>query len=164
VNAATAVARRHAGALAMCIMASACGSAPGLSGATIAALGARDGYVFVVSPFNCFLTADQIGVLNAIAARTRRSGVILTAGAAAGTDSTAARAVADLGIRMRASRLLGTPIDRGLNSLGWKPPVIIAMRHGEVVAILRGEQAREFDTWIAWLEGQSLKPAPGAYQ
>lgn len=161
MTAAGIAARRRAGAVAMFVMATGCGQAPSLSEAAVTALGARDGYVFVLSPFNCFLSADQIAVLNTIAARSRRSGVLLASGAAASSDSASANAVLGLGIRMRASRLLGTPLDRGLGSLGWKPPIVIAIRNGEVIAVLRGEQAKDFHTWIGWLERQSMKPEPG---
>ena len=141
------------------VMAVACRPAEAaLAGNAVSTLGAPDGYVFAVSPFNCFLGRRQVEALNALAARTRRSGVILASGGAAVDDATAAAAVGALGIRMRTRRLAGSAIGRELNRLGWNPPVVIAIRHGAVVGVLTGEQAQTLDTWIAWLEGQPVRP------
>jgi hypothetical protein len=154
---------RAARTVAIVVMATACGpTKPVLSAAAVSALGARDGYVFVVSPFNCSLNASQIDALNDLARRTRRSGVILAAGGAAVSDSVAAAAIADLGIRMRTRRLAESDVDRALANLGWRPPIVIALQHGEIVGTLSGEHAQMLDTWIPWLERQPLSPtAPG---
>jgi hypothetical protein len=153
---------RNAGTVAMVALATSCGTAsPRLTEAVLSALGGRDGYVFVVSPFNCVLGGNQIDALNAIGSRHRRSGVMIVSGGAAGNDSAAVAAAAGLGIRMRTTGLTGTHIERELKRMGWQPPLVVAVQRGEIVGLLRGEEVRRLDTWVAWLERQSLLQLSG---
>jgi hypothetical protein len=118
-------------------------------------LGASDGYVFVFSPFNCSLKAEQIDAMNELATRQRRSGRVLTVGHEIADSATASEAVADLGIRLRASPLAATPLGRSSQPAGLHVPLVIAIRDGEVIAILSGADAGRLDTWLAWLEHRS---------
>ena len=123
-----------------------------LEGAARAALGARDGYVFVFSPIDCSLRQEQIDRLNILAARARRSGVILTTGPI--DDSTAARAVALLGIRMRTAPLAVTTLSAAIDAAQLRLPLAIAIRHGRVIGVLAGQEAERLDAWVSWLENE----------
>jgi hypothetical protein len=118
----------------------------------VSALGGPDGYVLVFSPFNCTLTGAQIDAINALAARRRRSGIILAFSPSPADDSTAATAVARLGIRMTTRSLRESPLrDVGTRD-GLRLPIAIAIRHGEVIAMTSGESAERLDSWLSWLE------------
>jgi hypothetical protein len=117
------------------------------------ALGARDGYVFVFSPFNCSLQQEQIDALNTIAARKRRSGIILTIGPGNLDDATSANAVAKLGLRMRSKVLMRSALRGLIERERMESPIVIALRSGRVIGTLSGESAERVDSWIEWLEG-----------
>ena len=121
----------------------------------IATLGARDGYLFVFSPFNCSLRAPQIEALNALGARQRRSGRILTIGHAVADSAIASRLVVDLGLRIPAQPLAMTPLGQGSARAGLRAPIAIAIRGGEVVAVLSGSDLDRLDGWLDWLEHRS---------
>jgi hypothetical protein len=126
----------------------------------VATLGARDGYVFVFSPFNCSLRGEQIDLMNELAARRRRTGVILTAVSSDISDSTAAAAVSGLGLRMRTLSLARSPLRAITSRDRLRLPLAIALRRGEVVGILSGDDAERVDTWIAWLEQRATPELP----
>jgi hypothetical protein len=126
----------------------------------VASLGADDGYLFVFSPFNCSLRAPQIRAMNELARRHRRSGRILTIGHALSDSTTAAQAVAELGILLQ-SRPLATTALGGSPVAGLIGPLAIAIRHGKVIAILAGANAERIDTWLAWLEQTEMSATHG---
>jgi hypothetical protein len=121
----------------------------------VATLGARDGYLFVFSPFNCSLRAPQIDALNALAARQRRSGRILTIGHELADSTIASRMIADLGLRIPAQPLAATPLGHSRARAGLRAPIAIAIRGGEVVALLSGSDLDRLDGWLDWLEHRS---------
>lgn len=129
---------------------------PSLGSRAVETLGARDGYVFVFSPLNCSLAQEQIDALNAIATRTRRSGILLTLGPSDFDDSTSAAAVARLGLRMKSMVLTRSPL-RGLVDRGqMAAPIAIALRGGRVVGVVAGEYAERVETWIEWMEQSNV--------
>lgn len=132
-------------------------SGAAFDGRAVTALGAQDGYLFVFSPFNCSLKASQIDAINLIAQRTRRSGVILTAGFASVDSLTAADAVAQLGIHMRFVPLTNTSLATYVGGGGMQLPLVIAIRGGRVIGLLAGPDAERLDGWIAWLEQGALE-------
>jgi hypothetical protein len=119
-------------------------------------LGSGDGYVFVFSPFNCSLQGDQVDEMNTLAARTRRSAIVLATGPANLSDSAAASAVARLGIRLKARSLAGTDLEDLAEDTSLGMPLVLAIRHGEVIGILSGATAERLDTWIPWLENRRV--------
>ena len=143
------------------LFAPACSSPSGLAPnqwtrQAVAALGEKSGYLFVFSPFNCALREPQIEALNAQAHRTRRSGRILTIGHGLDDTATARRAVEALGIDMKTVALATTPFGRAPETQSLGRPLAIAIRDGQVIAILSGADAGRIDAWIAWLEHRSL--------
>jgi hypothetical protein len=118
----------------------------------VATLGARDGYLFVFSPFNCSMREAQIDALNALASRQRRSGLILTTGHEEADSAIASRLVGDLGLRLRARPLAMTPLGQNGARAGLRAPIAIAIRGGEVVAVLSGADLDRLDGWLDWLE------------
>lgn len=124
----------------------------------VTALGARDGYVFVFSPFNCSLQAEQIQAMNMVAARTRRSGIILTVAPGEVADSVTAGAVARLGLRMKTLPLARSPLRDVLTSEQLRLPLVIAVRGGQVIGVLAGENVDRLDSWLAWLEQRPTSP------
>ena len=121
----------------------------------VATLGARDGYLFVFSPFNCSLRAPQIEALNALAARQRRSGRVLTIGHEVADSAIASRLVVDLGLRIPTQPLAITSLGRGGAQAGLRAPIAIAIRGGEVVALLSGSDLDRLEGWLDWLEHRS---------
>jgi hypothetical protein len=117
----------------------------------VAALGAPDGYLFVFSPFNCALRSEQIAAMNVLADRRRRTGRVLTVGHELSDSIVAADAMARLGVRLDV-RPLATSALRSRPRAGLNAPLAIAIRNGEVIAVLSGSLAERLDTWLAWLE------------
>jgi hypothetical protein len=145
------------------VLTSACRGQPGPEGDSlrhraVAALGAPDGYVFVFSPFNCSLQAAQIDAMNLIAERTRRSGVILTVAPGEVADSVTAGAVARLGLRMKAQPLARSPLRDVTTNEQLRLPLVIAVRGGQVIGVLAGDNVNRLDSWLAWLEQRPASP------
>lgn len=134
--------------------------------AIVATLGARDGYLFIVNPFNCLLRESQIREINRLATRSRRSGRLLMAGTEPIDSVEGVRAIRDLGILLQASTLSSSPFARTavLRSLGW--PLVLAVRDGHVIGALAGGHTSRMGSWIQWLEHSAprqpgVTPTPG---
>jgi hypothetical protein len=145
------------------VLSSACRGQPGperesLRQRAVAALGARDGYVFVFSPFNCSLQASQIDAMNLVAARARRSGIILTVAPGEVADSVSATAVARLGLRMKVRSLARSPLRDVMTDEQLRLPLVIAIRGGQVIGMLAGDSVDRLDSWLAWLEQRPASP------
>jgi hypothetical protein len=107
----------------------------------------------VFSPFNCSLRKEQIDFMNALAGRSRRSGIVLTLGPGVIEDSIAAKAVAALGIRLKTRTLARSPLRELIAVDRLSVPLTIAIRRGRIIGMLAGESAERLDSWITWLEG-----------
>jgi hypothetical protein len=118
----------------------------------VATLGAKDGYLFVFSPFNCGLREAQIDALNALAHRSRRTGKVLTIGHELVDSAIARRAVTELGITMPSIALGATPFGSSRETRSLGVPLAIAIRDGQVIATLAGADVERIDRWIAWIE------------
>jgi hypothetical protein len=130
--------------------------------AIVSTLGADDGYIFVINPFNCMLRQPQIDAMNALAQRHRRGGKVLMAGFDAVDSIAGVEALRDMGITLPASPLETSPLAKSgtFKSMGW--PVSFALRDGNVISVLGGGEAERFGSWIAWLEHAPL-PRIGAH-
>lgn len=119
-------------------------------------LGARDGYLFVFNPYNCTLREAEIEMMRELGARSRRSGKVLTLGHDVGDSTAARRAAEDMGVTLpvgsyASTRLRGSRFMRTIGS-----PAVIAIRNGQVIATLSGEDFKRSAAWIRWLEHQAV--------
>jgi hypothetical protein len=118
----------------------------------VTALGATDGYIFVLNPFNCVLREAEIETMQRLALRHRRSGRVLTMGHDASDSATARRAAVELGVTLPvsplgASSLANSPLLRSIGT-----PAVIAVRNGRVIGTLAGVDFERSAEWIRWIE------------